>query len=210
MTYSEKLYREFSSIAYNLEQIEKMSMRDTELSHKIDKIKFQKKDISSVFGKWSLIGLLIMVPVSAASWLTSLIAMRFVFWTFAFNQPAPMWWRSIENAVALVILIAVFSVGYGAILLFSYLFAKDHNERGLLKVNNQKEMFKNEQIRNKQEAIKIYRRIRDYIQTNIPQEYRSSEDIRRIAHYFKQYELNTIPAAISYYDKDLKNGFYDK
>ena len=66
-----------------------------------------------------------------------------------------------------------------------------------------------EKITNKKEALRLYSYIREKIHENIPQEYRTSEDIRRIANNFIKYNLVNIKDAVAYYERDLKNGVYE-
>ena len=210
MTVSESYYNEYLRIANRLEWIEKYGLRDDELDRKIGNVSFKKKKTSSVLGRWALIGLGIMVPIAGFAWLVATFIMVGLQWSiFGYKAPITIGYRLIRDGVSIGAFLLVFVIGYGLILLFAYLFTKDHNEKGPNKVRIEKELMMKEKITNKKEALRLYSYIREKIHENIPQEYRTSEDIRRIANNFIKYNLVNIKDAVAYYERDLKNGVYE-
>ena len=87
---------------------------------------------------------------------------------------------------------------------------KSYNKNGPIILEKKKNEILTEQKKNKQEALDIYKEIREYLKDNVPQEYRNGEDLRNLAQYFKNYNIVDIPDAIALYEKDLKVGVYDK
>ena len=198
-----------------MERLQFLSMRDDELDNNLKRLKpFQEKSSKKAITIIAILGVVLAFVVIPILWLIIMLVYTPFFYSIH------LFFGSDNRLFVLIYNILFFSfIPLGIIIYFAAFTIvvlivnsryKSYNKNGPIILEKKKNEILTEQKKNKQEALDIYKEIREYLKDNVPQEYRNGEDLRNLAQYFKNYNIVDIPDAIALYEKDLKAGVYDK
>lgn len=215
MTESEILYNNFMNVSKCMERLQFLSMRDDELDNNLKKMKpFQEKSSKKAFTIIAILGVVLAFVVIPILWVIIMFVYTPIFYPlhmiFGSDNRLFVLNYNILFFTFIPLGIIIYFIAFTIVVMIVNSSYKNYNKNGAANLEKKKNEMLAEQEKNKQEALDIYKEIREYLKDHVPQEYRNGEDLRNLAQYFKKYDLMSIPDAIALYEKDIKAGVYDK